>query len=83
MEFTPTDPNGNAVMADVCGAAMKSDTRSAALQMKPLTAVPAALHTICNICKTIDHCMAPSDIHLPETHSSQSVDFCFEEHRNA
>ena len=48
MEFTPTDPNGNAVMADVCGAAMKSDTRSAVLQMKPLTAVPAALHTIKN-----------------------------------
>ena len=48
MEFTPTDPNGNAVMADVCGAAMKSDTLSAALQMKPLTAVPAALHTIKN-----------------------------------
>ena len=83
MEFTPIDPNGNAVMADVCGAAMKSDTRSAALQMKPLTAVPAALHTICNICNAIDRCMAPSDIHLPEKHSGQSVDFCFKEHRNA
>lgn len=83
MEFTSIDPNGNAVMADVCGAAMKNDAFSAALQMKPLTVAPAALHTICNICKAIDRCMAPSDIHLPEKHSGQSVDFCFKEHRNA